>query len=224
MHGDAESLPFADRSFDAVINVEASHAYPHFPRFLAEVARVLRPADISSTLIYAAICNFPSGRKRWPMPRCDCSRRGSSMKRFCAALDKLSPRYLELVGQPSSLLSCAPSPPILLAPFRRCTATCKRRLSFDESLSPVDVASRPEARSVNDPHRTETCRRRLTRTNNTMTPSDGSEWSPARSTIPHTLAEVVGQRCRVSILDAFAVRRYPPPGRPPPCARTTPRL
>jgi ubiquinone/menaquinone biosynthesis C-methylase UbiE len=43
VHGDAENLPFADESFDAVINVEASHAYPHFPLFLAEVARVLRP-------------------------------------------------------------------------------------------------------------------------------------------------------------------------------------
>ena len=43
VHGDAESLPFADESFDAVINVEASHGYPDFPRFLAEVARVLRP-------------------------------------------------------------------------------------------------------------------------------------------------------------------------------------
>ena len=43
MHGNAESLPFADESFDAVINVEASHGYPDFPRFLAEVARVLRP-------------------------------------------------------------------------------------------------------------------------------------------------------------------------------------
>ena len=43
MHGDAESLPFPDESFDAVINVEASHAYPHFDRFLAEMARVLRP-------------------------------------------------------------------------------------------------------------------------------------------------------------------------------------
>ena len=30
-------------SFDAVINVESSGAYPHFSRFLAEVARVLRP-------------------------------------------------------------------------------------------------------------------------------------------------------------------------------------
>ncbi len=41
--GDAEKLPFPDESFDAVINVESSHCYPHFPRFLAEVARVLRP-------------------------------------------------------------------------------------------------------------------------------------------------------------------------------------
>jgi SAM-dependent methyltransferase len=41
--GDAENLPFADESFDAVVNVEASHCYPRFPRFLDEVARVLRP-------------------------------------------------------------------------------------------------------------------------------------------------------------------------------------
>lgn len=41
--GDAEQLPFAPDTFDAVINVEASHCYPNFARFLAEVARVLRP-------------------------------------------------------------------------------------------------------------------------------------------------------------------------------------
>jgi SAM-dependent methyltransferase len=41
--GDAESLPFESNTFDAVINVEASHCYPNFPRFLAGVARVLRP-------------------------------------------------------------------------------------------------------------------------------------------------------------------------------------
>lgn len=40
--GNAENLPFADRSFDAVINIEAAAYYPQFPRFLAEVARVLR--------------------------------------------------------------------------------------------------------------------------------------------------------------------------------------
>lgn len=41
--GDAGYLPFPANTFDAVINVEASHCYPAFPRFLAEVARVLRP-------------------------------------------------------------------------------------------------------------------------------------------------------------------------------------
>ncbi len=43
VQGDAENLPFPDATFDAVINVEASHCYPAFPHFLAEVARVLRP-------------------------------------------------------------------------------------------------------------------------------------------------------------------------------------
>jgi ubiquinone/menaquinone biosynthesis C-methylase UbiE len=43
VHGDAECLPFPAASFDAVINVESSHCYPHFNRFIAEVARVLRP-------------------------------------------------------------------------------------------------------------------------------------------------------------------------------------
>jgi ubiquinone/menaquinone biosynthesis C-methylase UbiE len=43
VQGNAESLPFADDSLDAVINVEASHLYFRFPRFLSEVARVLRP-------------------------------------------------------------------------------------------------------------------------------------------------------------------------------------
>ncbi|TLD72262.1 class I SAM-dependent methyltransferase [Phragmitibacter flavus] len=43
VQGDAQKLPFADQSMDAVINVEASHCYPDFPTFLNEVARVLRP-------------------------------------------------------------------------------------------------------------------------------------------------------------------------------------
>lgn len=43
VQGNADDLPFAEQSFDAVINIEASHCYPSLPRFLAEVARVLRP-------------------------------------------------------------------------------------------------------------------------------------------------------------------------------------
>jgi ubiquinone/menaquinone biosynthesis C-methylase UbiE len=41
--GDAENLPLDDGSVDAVINVESSHCYPSFSRFLSEVHRVLRP-------------------------------------------------------------------------------------------------------------------------------------------------------------------------------------
>lgn len=43
VHGDAMTMPFADGSFDAVVNVESSHCYPSMERFLAEVRRVLRP-------------------------------------------------------------------------------------------------------------------------------------------------------------------------------------
>jgi len=41
--GDAESLPFADASFDIVTNVESSHSYPNIHRFYSEVHRVLAP-------------------------------------------------------------------------------------------------------------------------------------------------------------------------------------
>jgi ubiquinone/menaquinone biosynthesis C-methylase UbiE len=51
VQGDAQNLHFPDQSFDAVINVEASHIYPNFERFLGEVARVLRPEGISYTPI-----------------------------------------------------------------------------------------------------------------------------------------------------------------------------
>ncbi|BDB42988.1 MULTISPECIES: phthiotriol/phenolphthiotriol dimycocerosates methyltransferase [Mycobacterium] len=43
VQGDAQHLPFPDESFDAVVNVEASHQYPDFAGFLDEVTRVLRP-------------------------------------------------------------------------------------------------------------------------------------------------------------------------------------
>lgn len=41
--GDAEKLPFADASFDFVVNVESSHCYGSMPAFLSEVRRVLKP-------------------------------------------------------------------------------------------------------------------------------------------------------------------------------------
>lgn len=41
--GDAQSMPFPDSSFDAVVNIESSHCYESMDTFLAEVCRVLRP-------------------------------------------------------------------------------------------------------------------------------------------------------------------------------------
>ena len=43
VQGDAEALQFDDHSFDAIINVEASHCYGNMARFLKEVTRLLRP-------------------------------------------------------------------------------------------------------------------------------------------------------------------------------------
>lgn len=40
--GDAENLPFADESFDVVVNVESSSSYPNLQIFYTEVFRVLR--------------------------------------------------------------------------------------------------------------------------------------------------------------------------------------
>ncbi len=46
VQGDAENLPLPPESFDAVINIESSHCYPNFDRFLGEVGRVLRPGGV----------------------------------------------------------------------------------------------------------------------------------------------------------------------------------
>ena len=40
--GDSENLPFNDRYFHAVTNVESSHTYPNMRAFFGEVSRVLK--------------------------------------------------------------------------------------------------------------------------------------------------------------------------------------
>lgn len=44
VQGDAQAMPFPDDAFDLVVNVESSHCYPSMTAFVAEVARVLKPA------------------------------------------------------------------------------------------------------------------------------------------------------------------------------------
>lgn len=54
MRANAESLQFADSTFDAVVCIESSHCYLSRARFLAEVARVLRPKGY---FLYADLLN-----------------------------------------------------------------------------------------------------------------------------------------------------------------------
>jgi SAM-dependent methyltransferase len=61
VRGDAQQLPFNAEHFDTVINVEASHCYPAFNRFLEEVSRVLRPGG---QFLYADF-RFQSGIAEW---------------------------------------------------------------------------------------------------------------------------------------------------------------
>ena len=59
--GDAMALPFADGTFDVVLNIEASHCYPDFSRFLTEVSRVLK---LGGCFLYADL-RYASGESEW---------------------------------------------------------------------------------------------------------------------------------------------------------------
>ena len=53
--GDALSIPFADGSFDVVVNVEASGDYGNLEKFFSEVHRVLRKGGV---FLYTDTCKF----------------------------------------------------------------------------------------------------------------------------------------------------------------------
>jgi SAM-dependent methyltransferase len=63
MPGDAESLPFKDGTFDAVVNVESSHCYGSMEVFLREAARVLRPGG------YFLFADFRASEEVEPLRR-----------------------------------------------------------------------------------------------------------------------------------------------------------
>jgi len=79
VEGDAEDLPFADGSFDAVLNVESAHWYPHVETFLTEAFRVLRPGGhlLLADLRDAELADDAGDQL---MPRTD-------MRRFVAQLE-----------------------------------------------------------------------------------------------------------------------------------------
>jgi ubiquinone/menaquinone biosynthesis C-methylase UbiE len=104
--GDAQKLPFADGSFDVVINVEASHCYPDFPGFVDEVARVLKPGGrfCHADLRYRnGVDEWVAALAKHPQLRLDEMRlinpeviRGMELNtpRYVAMVKKALPRFL----------------------------------------------------------------------------------------------------------------------------------
>jgi ubiquinone/menaquinone biosynthesis C-methylase UbiE len=94
--GNAENLPFADQSFDVVINIEASVTYLRVPRFLAEVARVLRPGG---HFLYADL-RRRDGIAKWEKELGDAPMRLMSetviAEQVARGLEKSVPRLQEL--------------------------------------------------------------------------------------------------------------------------------
>jgi ubiquinone/menaquinone biosynthesis C-methylase UbiE len=95
--GSAENLPFADQSFDAVISIEASSYYPSLPRFLAEVARVLRPGG---HFVYADVRYGRGEIAKWEEELSNCPMRLLSERvvseQVARGLEKNVPRLREL--------------------------------------------------------------------------------------------------------------------------------
>ena len=87
-----------------MINIESSAAYPHFSRFLAEVARVLRPAG---HFLYAdlrphnGIAEWNAALAETPMRM--LSRRDIDTQILCGLL-KNEPRILDLINRTPRVL------------------------------------------------------------------------------------------------------------------------
>mgnify|MGYP003690319385 CR=1 FL=1 len=56
--GDSENIPFEDKKFDVVLNVESSHCYGDMEKFMGEVTRVLKPGG------YFLWCDLRPGNSR----------------------------------------------------------------------------------------------------------------------------------------------------------------
>ena len=99
VQGDAQNLPFPDESFDAVINVEASHIYPDFERFVSEVARVLRPGGHFLHADFRNRDSFPEWETALAKPRMRIVSEKNISEQVLRGLHLNSPRSTELINR-----------------------------------------------------------------------------------------------------------------------------
>jgi ubiquinone/menaquinone biosynthesis C-methylase UbiE len=99
VQGDAENLPFADDSFDAVINVEASHIYPSVERFFSEVARVLRPGGHFLYTDFISRVNLPGVEAALAKPPLRMVSEKVIDEQVLRGLKANSPRSIELINR-----------------------------------------------------------------------------------------------------------------------------
>lgn len=99
VQGDAEKLPFPDESYDVVLNVEASHHYPNFPRFLTEVARVLRPGGHFLYADLRAVHLVPEWEAALAAGPLELVSQRSIDDQVKRGLEKNSPRLEELISR-----------------------------------------------------------------------------------------------------------------------------
>jgi SAM-dependent methyltransferase len=94
--GNAVRLPFADSSFDVVLNLESSHCYSQFDLFVAEVARVLKD---SGSFCFADLWNVDVMELDWPArERALCN---SSLE--VTSEENLSEQVFQATGLPGSI-------------------------------------------------------------------------------------------------------------------------
>ncbi len=106
---DAERLPFADGSFDAVVNVESSHCYGSVPTFLGEVRRVLKPGGRFFCADFRDSADVPAWRAQLEASGLEMTAARDITPNVLAALDADNDRKLALMRR---IL-----PKALVAPF-----------------------------------------------------------------------------------------------------------
>ncbi|MDT5177640.1 MAG: hypothetical protein QOJ95_1838 [Mycobacterium sp.] len=123
VHGDAQDLPFDDSTVDVVINIEASHGYPDFPRFLSEVHRVLRPGGHFLYTDFRGRDEFAEWDQALAASPLRMESKTVINEEVLRGLDGNSGRYLDLVGR---------NLPTVFRPFGRLFAGVPGSLMYRE--------------------------------------------------------------------------------------------